>query len=261
MALAPAQAVFFWRRFCKPVPMFVRLHENFFSTPLSTLLLRAILVPAILLAAGVSPAAENPPRTRAERAEVMNLAVPRLREGDIIFICYTHVLYRRIAETSRSWESHVGILLRDRRGEWQVAESTLPFTKFTSLEKFFLHSKDGRFMIRRLREGLSQEQIQRLRGAVGSRMGKLYDLGFKYDSPRLYCSKFVYDSFLEATGHRIGRIETFREMFAGNPTAPLSFWRVWFWGSIPWERRTVTTTSQLQSPALVTMFDSEKRVR
>ena len=232
-----------------------------FPAPLILFLFRTAVATAMFAAGGVSPAAETRAHTRGDCAEVLNRALPRLREGDIIFICIKNALYRKIAQTSLSWESHVGILFRDPCGGWTVAESTLPLTKFTSLEKFFLHSKSGRFMIRRVREGLSPGETQRLRVAVESRMGKLYHLGFKYDSRFLYCSKFVYDTFLEATGHRIGRIETFREMFEGNPAAPVSFWRVWFWGRIPWERRTVTTTSQLRSAELVTVFDSEKPVR
>lgn len=235
--------------------------RTLFPAPLIAFLFRAVIAMAVLAAGSVS-LASDPCRCKWKAsAEVMHRALPRLKEGDIIFICAKNVIYRKIAATSQSWESHVGILFRDSSGGWRVAESTLPVTKSTPLEKFLLHSENGRFMIRRLCAGLSQEQTQGLRAAVERRMGKLYHLGFKYDSPRLYCSKFVYDTFLEATGNRIGRIETFREMLEENPAAPVGFWRVWFWGSIPWDRRTVTTTSQLHSANLVTVFDSEKRAR
>lgn len=219
-------------------------------------------VPMAMLATGCASRTSDPLRLKWKAsAEVMHSALPGLKEGDIIFTCAKNVIYRKIAQTFQSWESHVGILFCDSSGGWKVAESTLPITKFTPLDKFLLQSEDGRFVIRRLRAGLSQEETPRLRVAVESRMGKLYDLGFQYDSSRLYCSKFVYDTFLEATGQRIGRIETFREMFEENPGAPVSFWRAWFFGRIPWERRTVTTTSQLHSANLVTVFDSEKRAR
>jgi hypothetical protein len=215
-----------------------------------------------LFAVGCSASASDTRgRTREECVELMGCVGPRLREGDIIFICVNHTLYRKIAETSQSWESHVGILFRDAAGAWMMAESTFPLARFTPLEKFLAQSKYGRFMVRRLRDGLSQEEVQRLRTAAESRMGKAYHPGFNYDSPRLYCSKFVYDSYLEATGQRIGRIETFRDLIQENPSAPVGFWRFWFLGMIPWERRIVTTASQLRSPELVTVFDSEKRAR
>lgn len=191
----------------------------------------------------------------------MQQALPLLREGDIIFICFRHPLYRAIAETSGSWESHVGILFRNSAGGWMVAQSTIPVSNFTPLESFVGRSQNGRFLVRRIRGGLSSGEVLRLRASVGRRMGQLFETGFRYDSPRQFCSKFVYDSFLEATGRRVGRIKTFRELVLENPAAPMAFWRTWFFGRIPWDRRSVTTTSQLRSPNLFTVFDTEKRMR
>ena len=232
-----------------------------FSVPVIAFLFRAAVAAAVLAAGCVSRAADACACSRAASADVLRRALPRLREGDIIFIRIRNALYRKVAETSRSWESHTGILFRNPDGAWTVAESTIPFSKFTPLEKFLTHSEGGRFLVRRLRGGLSQAEVLRLRAAAGRRMGILYHLGFRYDSPRLFCSKLVHDSYLEATGREVGHMETFRELLAANPVAPLWFWRIWFLGRIPWERRTVTTTSELQSPILVTVFDSEKRAR
>ena len=205
-----------------------------------------------------APRSHEPPREqRGKAAENLRRAQPLLREGDVVFIRFRHVLYRRIAETSGSWESHVGIILRNRDGAWTVAESTIPVSKFTPLERFVGRSENGRFLVRRLRTGLSGEEVRRLHLAAERRMGKLYDTGFQYDSSRQFCSKFVFDCFHEATGQRVGKLETFRDMFAENPAAPVAFWRAWFLGRIPWERRCVTTVSQLHARSMVTVFDSE----
>ncbi len=198
--------------------------------------------------------------TRSHRGATpgnLGRAMPLIREGDVVFVRVRHALYRRISETSGSWESHVGIILRGSEGGWIVAESTIPVSKFTSLERFVGRSENGRFLIRRLRSGISGEELQRLCAATERRMGKLYDTGFEYDSSRQFCSKFVHDCFLEATGQAVGRIETFRELFSENPQAPVFFWRTWFFGRIPWDRRCVTTASQIQAPNMVTVFDSE----
>jgi hypothetical protein len=194
-------------------------------------------------------------------ADKLQRTLPLLREGDIVFIGRHHPLYRIVAETSGSWESHLGIVFRDSGGGWTVAQSTIPVSKYTPLERFVSTSENGRFLVRRVRGGLTPVEIQRLRAAADSRMGKLYDSGFGYESKRQFCSKFVYDSFLEATGKQVGRLETFRDVFEENPKAPVGFWRVWFFGRIPWNRYTVTTTSQLHSDRLVTVFDSEAPVR
>ena len=183
---------------------------------------------------------------------------PRLQDGDVIFIRISNFLYRRVADTSNSWESHVGLTFSNADGSWSVAESTIPVSTFTSLEKFVGRSENGRFLVRRCRAPLTVEDRARLRKAAESRMDTLYHLGFKYDSPRQYCSKFVYDVYLEATGREIGHIETFRQLLAEHPTAPTNFWRLWFFGFIPWDRRCVTTTSQLQDERFETVVDTEK---
>ena len=179
-----------------------------------------------------------------------------LQDGDVIFIRISNFLYRRVAETSNSWESHVGIIFRGVDERWWVAESGVPVSKFTPLEKFVDRSEKNRFIVRRCRDCLTAEELTRLRQSAESRMGRLYHLGFNYDSQRLFCSKFVYDVYQEATGREIGQIETFRQLMSANPKAPGLFWRLWFLGFIPWNRRCVTTTSQLKDTRFITVFDN-----
>jgi hypothetical protein len=178
-----------------------------------------------------------------------------LESGDLIFIRVDNFLYRRVAATSNSWESHVGILFEDSPGVWTVAESRVPLSTHTSLARFIARSAHRRCAVRRLRGGLSSAEIERLRKAADRRMGTWYHLGFDYRSALLFCSKFVHDVYQEATGREIGQLQTFRQLLAANPDAPLLFWRLWFFGRIPWNRETVTTTSQLECPDLLTVFD------
>jgi Permuted papain-like amidase enzyme, YaeF/YiiX, C92 family len=177
-----------------------------------------------------------------------------LESGDIVFIAEWYPVCRMIAATCRSWESHVGIVFREPDGRLVVAESRVPFASVTPLEKFLARTTAGRFAICRLTGGLTDEGVARLRAAVAKRLGKIYHQGFNFDSPREFCSKFVYGCYREALGVEIGRLETFQELFAHNPTAPELGWRLWFLGFIPWRRRTVTPNSQLRSPLLRTVL-------
>jgi len=188
--------------------------------------------------------------------EYLRQVTPRLQDGDLIFIRMANPIFRRVAETTDSWENHVGILFSGTNGTWQVAESKFPFAKFSPLDRFIARSEHGRFCVLRYQGGLTPEEKLDLRLSAGLRMGTRYDLGFNFDSPRLYCSKFVHQVYLEATGYQVGRVETFRQLLTDNPRAPLGFWRAWFFGFIPWERRCVTTTSELKSPEFIPIFDS-----
>ena len=176
-----------------------------------------------------------------------------LQSGDVIFIAIHSPVYQMIARTAQSWDSHVGIIFRDANGELVVAESRVPFCAYTTLDKFLARSVNGQFAIRRLHDALTGEQAAQLRAECDRRMGGIYHLGFDFDAPRQFCSKLVYETYRAALGIEVGRLETFREMLASNPAAPVGFWRLWFFGFIPWNRRTVTPTSQLRSSVLKTV--------
>jgi hypothetical protein len=177
-----------------------------------------------------------------------------LQSGDIVFISEPYPVCRLIATTCQSWDSHVGIIFREPDGRLLVAESRVPFCSYTTLDKFLARSEAGRFAVRRLYAGLSAEQILKLRAEADRRMGRVYHQGFDFDSPREFCSKFVYGVYRDALGIEIGKLETFRELLSGNPQAPVGWWRLWLFGFIPWKRRTVTPTSQLRSPLLKTVL-------
>ena len=48
---------------------------------------------------------------------------------------------------------------------------------------------------------------------------------------------------------------TFAHLLERNPSAGLGFWRVWYFGRIPWTRETVTPASLLQSARVHATFD------
>lgn len=179
-----------------------------------------------------------------------------LREGDIIFIAVPYTLYRRVAKGTGSKASHVGIALRDEQGEWVVAESAVPLSKYSAYDDFVKRTDEGWYCVRRLRAPIEDEQVRRIKDECAQRMGVLYHLGFKYHSRRLFCSKFVYEVFRHALGIEIGKLETLRELYSKLPEISISFWRIWYLGIIPWDRVTVTPASQMESDLLETVFES-----
>jgi len=185
----------------------------------------------------------------------MNPSYP-LQEGDIVFIATKGLLFRRVARATGSKASHVGIAFRDARRGWVVAESAVPRSRYSALERFVARSDQRWFVIRRLGRDLAPEEVRKLRAACDARMGRWYHTGFKYDSLRMFCSKFVHEVYREALGLDIGAVETFSELLHRNPEEKLGFWKWWFFGRIPWNRRTVTPASQLVSPLLRTVAQS-----
>ncbi|MBU2706729.1 hypothetical protein KCM76_12115 [Zooshikella marina] len=179
-----------------------------------------------------------------------------LQEGDLVFISIKSALYKQVAQATNTWTSHVGIAIKENN-EWWVAESAVPFSRKTRLKKYLKRTIGTQVCIRRLKGGVSEEQLLQLKASINSRMRVLYHLGFDFDATRQYCSKFVHHVYAEALNMQLGEVVTFETLLKSNPNTKLWFWRLWYFGRIPWNRKTVTPQSQLVDQQLDTILLSE----
>jgi hypothetical protein len=196
-----------------------------------------------------SPAAGRAPSLAIE--ELARLA----RVGDIVFTRVPAPAFRAISAATACWANHVGVVKAIRNGVPMVAESRFPFSGTTTLARFVARSQARRVALRRLPAPLAPEQERRLRLAADRRAGIFYDTGFGWRSRRQFCSKYVREVMLEATGETLGDVQSFAQLLERNPDADLLFWKLWFFGRIPWERLTVTPASLYASPRLVAVFE------
>ena len=179
----------------------------------------------------------------------------RLAVGDVVFIRIPVLPFRRVAAATNTWTNHVGIVVDTSGAEPSVAESSFPLSGTTALSRFIGRSEGRRAAVARLRQPLSPEQRRAVAAAARKRSAIFYDTGFNLSSRRQFCSRFVREVLFEATGTLVGEVESFSTLFARNPQADLGFWRLWFFGRIPWARQTVTPVSLLHSPHLTNVFD------
>ncbi|UZE15466.1 YebB family permuted papain-like enzyme [Pseudomonas sp. B21-054] len=199
---------------------------------------------SINAAAHVSPAPDGPP-------------TGDLQIGDIVFIRVTARPFLEVASATNSWTNHVGVVVDDRGAEPLIAESTFPLARTTPLTQFLKRSEQGRCAVARLALPLTDTQREALQAAVGDRLGTFYDTGFNIHSPRQFCSRFVREVIDEATNIQLGKVETFATLLQDNADPKLNFWRLWYFGRIPWQRHTVTPASLLRSPDVRVIFDSQ----
>ncbi len=184
-----------------------------------------------------------------------------LQVGDLVFIRVANFLYRRVADATGSWTSHVGMIDHREGDEWVLAESKVPLSRYCPLTQFLQRSEGGRHAILRLRNPPDEAAQRRLQAEAARRIGIGYHLGFDLDSRRQFCSKFVYEVYRGALGLEVGTVLTFAELLERNPMSPLAFWRFWFLGRIPWTRRTITPRSQLESDLFVTVREGPSGLR
>jgi len=192
--------------------------------------------------------------TESATATLQELA-GQLQIGDVVFIRIPRAPFTKVASTTSSWTNHVGIVSDLSGNEPVISESRVPFAGDTSWSRFVGRSDNGRVALARLSQPLDQTQQTSLRQAVKARQGILYDTGFDLHSNRQFCSRYVREVLEDAAGVSLGETEDFHTLLQRNPQADQTFWRMWYFGSIPWQRETVTPASLLRDNKLVVYFD------
>lgn len=180
-----------------------------------------------------------------------------LQVGDIVFIHVRPLPFEVVSQATRSWVNHVGIVVDTSGAEPIIAESTFPVSKKTPLSSFVARSAQGRYAVKRLIAPLTEAQQAAIVAQSERRLGVFYDTGFNLESRRQFCSRFVYEVLRDGAGTTVGEVESFKTLFAHNPSASLTFWRWWFFGHIPWDRSTVTPDSVYRSAVLQTVVEHQ----
>ncbi len=221
------------------------------------------LAVAALLAAGLATQALGQARVHASDDEAASALATEpvaqlarsLQVGDIVFTRIGAYPFRKVAEATGTWTNHVGIVLDVSGKEPEIGESRFPFSGSTTLSRFVARSAGGRVAVMRLPTPLTEAQQIAIVAAAAQREHVFYDTGFDARSHRQFCSRYVREVLQQGTGVEVGRIETFQQLLAGAPQADVGFWRAWYFGSIPWQRETVTPASVLHTPGLKAVFD------
>ncbi len=189
-----------------------------------------------------------------EHADLRELG-SQLEAGDVVFIRSGFYPFRKVADATQTWTNHVGIVVDVKDGEPVIAESRVPISGHTTFRRFVRRSSHGRVAVARLKEGWQSPARAALLRAAQKRYGILYDSGFNLHSRRQFCSRYVREVVLEATGIALGEVEDFYTLLARNPQADQRFWRMWYFGAIPWQRETVTPASLLNDGKLQVYFN------
>lgn len=179
----------------------------------------------------------------------------QLEVGDVVFIRIPSQPFTKVSDTTSSWTNHVGIVSNVSGAEPMIAESRVPLSGESGWSNFVKRSDAGRVAVARLNVPLDERQQGNLKKALAARRGILYDTGFDLRSPRQFCSRYVREVLDEATGVKLGEVENFATLLQRNPNADQTFWRMWYFGNIPWQRETVTPASLLRDDRLVVYFD------
>lgn len=126
--------------------------------------------------------------------------VSRLQDGDIIFheSASRQSLVIRIAQGSR-W-THCGIIFFEN-GKPYVYEAVEPVKK-TPLDRWIARGGDD-FVVMRVKKTLSAEDVKAVKKEALAMFGRHYDVDFRMDDNRIYCSELVWKAYERGAGVRL----------------------------------------------------------
>lgn len=123
-----------------------------------------------------------------ESFSAQNGPIKEVKEGDVIFQTSQSQQSPLIQLATRSSISHCGIIIM-KNGEPYVLE-TLKTLTTTPLEEFIARGKGGKYWLKR-------SNLENIKIEYEHYLGKPYDLAFKFNNDKFYCSELIYDIYKE----------------------------------------------------------------
>lgn len=117
--------------------------------------------------------------------------VKEVREGDVIFQTSKSQQSPLLQIATRSKITHCGIIVM-KNGKPYVLE-TLKTLVLTPLDKFIARGIDSKYWLKRSNK-------ENIKIKYDSYLGKPYDLAFKFNNGKFYCSELVYDIYKNQLG-------------------------------------------------------------
>jgi len=169
------------------------------------------------------------------------------RDGDIIFHTSRSAQSAAIQKATHSPYSHVGvILLRDGKPHVFEASATV---RYTPLDDWIRRGDGGRYVVKRLKQGMTEAQTAKFRAAAAAHEGKPYDLYFEWSDQRIYCSELVWKMYESALGVQLGELQKLREFDLRDPTVRARM-RERYGGNVPLEEPVISPARLFGSPLL-----------
>lgn len=125
--------------------------------------------------------------------------VEDVREGDVIFQTSLSQQSPLIKMGTRSTITHCGVVvIKDGNPYVLETQKTLVLTP---LKKFIARGKDSKYWHKR-------PKLDNIKIKYSGYLGKPYDLAFKFDNGKFYCSELIYDVYLNQLGIELCKPKT-----------------------------------------------------
>jgi len=188
------------------------------------------------------------------RSEVSHLTDKNvIQNGDLIFQTSLSRQSMAIQLATHSLYSHCGLIYMISE-KYYVFEAVQP-VKLTSLDKWIARGKDGKFVIKRLKNAdkvLTLSTINRMKEIGDQFKSKNYDLTFEWSDDKIYCSELIWKIYKRATGLEIGKLQKLEDFDLTND-AVLAKMKERYGDNIPKEETVISPVAIFDSELLMTV--------
>jgi len=177
------------------------------------------------------------------------------KEGDLYFQSLPrNAVVNAIEGASESPYSHCGILIR-KGGGWFVLEAIGPVRE-TPLAKWIKQARDRHYDVFRL-GAKHAGNIPNFIKAARKYMGRPYDIRYRMDDEKIYCSELIFKGYRDATGEQLGKLVKFGDLKWVRHTPVI----LAIEGSIPVNRIMITPRHLSEAKQLEKVFSSKEKIR
>lgn len=170
--------------------------------------------------------------------------------GDIVFQISRSSQSKAIQLATHSDYSHTGmVVIRNKKP--YVFEAIGPVV-YTPLQKWVSQGEDGKYIVRRVRGGLSAEQQKLLAQAAKRYLGKPYDLFFSWSDERQYCSEVVWKVYHRALALQVGKLQKLNEFDLSSPAVRAKL-KERYGQNIPLNETVISPQALFDAPQLETV--------
>ena len=186
---------------------------------------------------------------------LLSLGAYQPKEGDLYFQSLPrNAVVNAIEGASDSPYSHCGILVR-KGDAWFILEAIGPVRE-TPLAIWINQARDRHYDVFRL-EAEHERNIPAFIKAAQEYMGRPYDIRYRMDDKKIYCSELIFKGYRDATGESLGKLVKFGDLKWVRHTPVI----LAIEGSIPLNRIMITPRHLSEAKQLEKVFSSKEKIR
>ena len=186
---------------------------------------------------------------------LLSLGAYQPKEGDLYFQSLPrNAVVNAIEGASESPYSHCGILVR-KGDAWFILEAIGPVRE-TPLAIWINQARDRHYDVFRL-EAEHERNIPAFIKAAKEYMGRPYDIRYRMDDKKIYCSELIFKGYRDATGESLGKLVKFGDLKWVRHTPVI----LAIEGSIPLNRIMITPRHLSEAKQLEKVFSSKEKIR